>query len=634
MIQDCRFRMLRRARVRFAKPTVPFLVVALAVLTVSCSSPVQERVSKHGEYRGFSEPLYKEWARSSLYIDVRDGTRLAADIFRPARDGQPAEQAFPVLLTVDRYRRSFEDNGQLFTQVDEDPWLPEMLRHGYVVAAVDSRGSGASFGTRYGPFPPVEVQDNFDVTEWLARQPWCDGNVGMVGVSYRGANQLLAASNPSPHLKAIVPEMAMFDMYHFVRAGGIFRNDFVNRWNELVKLLDVEQPAAPTDDDPERHALAEAIEQHRGNGDVYQIFERLVYRDTIDSITETQVHFVRSPHHYLESIRKSKVPIYHFSGWFDAWPRDALVAFQNLDNPQKIMIGPWSHDQMDWDLWVTEHLRWFDYWLKQIDNGIMDEPPIHYYTMGAPQEQRWRSVSRWPIPEARAKAFYFGAGASGSVQSVNDGTLSTRSTMARAETDAGDDYPVDYTTTTGKTTRWANAYGAEFEYPDMRPNDEKGLTYTTAPLEADVEVTGHPVVHLWVTASEPDADFFVYLEEVDREGRSHYVTEGVLRASHRATHDPPLDYFGLPYHRSYKEDVRDLPSEPVELLIDLHPTSNLFDQGHRIRVTITGADRDNHLTPEQSPPPTLRIHRSEDRASRIRLPIVSAGAASKGASNE
>ncbi|NDJ77559.1 MAG: CocE/NonD family hydrolase, partial [Chloroflexi bacterium] len=188
-----------------------------------------------------------------------------------------------------------------------------------------------------------------------------------------------------------------------------------------------------------------------------------------------------------------------------------------------------------------------------------------------------------------------------------------------------DDYVVDYTTTSGTATRWMAGYSGPFGYPDMTANDEKALTYTTPPLEVDTELTGHPVVHLWVTSSADDGDFFVYLEEVESDGTATYLTEGVLRASHRQLSEPPFEYMGLPFQRSYAADLMPLPAgEPVELVFDLQPTSNVFDAGNRIRITVTGADADNYRTPELDPPPTVSIYRSAEYTSYIVLPVIPA----------
>ncbi|PYQ59662.1 MAG: hypothetical protein DMF53_18430 [Acidobacteria bacterium] len=185
-----------------------------------------------------------------------------------------------------------------------------------------------------------------------------------------------------------------------------------------------------------------------------------------------------------------------------------------------------------------------------------------------------------------------------------------------------DERTVDYSAEVSPDPRWS----LQRTFPELSAHDAKALTYTTPPLTAAVEVTGYPVVHLWVSSSAPDADVFVYLEEVDAKGSSRYVTEGMLRASDRATADPGYDTAGLPYHRGTKADRADLtPGQPVELVFDLYPTSTLFAAGHRIRVTVTGADKANAVTPERNPPPKLTVYREAGRASYIELPVIPGG---------
>ena len=314
--------------------------------------------------------------------------------------------------------------------------------------------------------------------------------------------------------------------------------------------------------------------------------------------------------------------IYTLAGWLDAFPRDALLWFANLTVPQKLIIGPWFHGQSQGFDLGAERLRWYDYWLKGIDNGIMREPAIRYYVLDAPAGEEWRSASRWPLSRAVPTSFYFGAGPSGSTRSRNDGLLARRVPSERM---AADSEVVDTSATVGDGTRWANTYGGKIGYPDLAPNDAKGFTYTTPALEQPLEVIGHPILHLWVGSSAHDADFFVYLEDVSPELRSTYVTEGVLRASHRKLGHPPFKNIGLPWPRSYAEDVTPLPDRPTELVFDLLPTAKRFAAGHRIRVTITGADRDTHRKVQFVPPPTVTIYRDATRASRIVLPLPPTG---------
>jgi hypothetical protein len=190
------------------------------------------------------------------------------------------------------------------------------------------------------------------------------------------------------------------------------------------------------------------------------------------------------------------------------------------------------------------------------------------------------------------------------------------------ETDASDTYTVDYSTTSGKYSRWY-AVNWPRNYPDMRLNDRKALTYTTLTLETDVEVTGHPVAHLWLTTNAPDLDLFVYLEEVDESGKSTYLTEGNLRASHRKVGRPPYNNLGLPYHSFYQSDLEPIPVEkPVELVFSLHPVSYRFHKGDRIRITVAFSDADNFETPVVNPAPKLKLLRDKNHPSFVQIPII------------
>ncbi len=600
----------------------------LAVLLLAANLPAQEaeRVSKFGEYKGYSEDVYDSWVRTSQYLTMRDGVKIAIDVIRPAINGKIAEVPLPVIWSHNRYRRAHIQNGKLISAADS-PLTQPLLKRGYIIADADSRGSGASFGTWQGIWTLKETQDAYEITEWLAAQPWCDGNVGMVGGSYLGITQLMAAGTKPPHLKAIFPGVALLDMYAVFYPGGVFYDDFIRTWSELTKVLDTQAVAAPVDADKDRALLKAAVEQHKRNRSLIDIFLPLKYRDSADEATGVQPFYHWHPAAYIEEINQSGIPIYLWCGWLDSFTRDGFFMYRSFKNPRKIVIGAWSHSPKDPDIIkdefgaaVVEEIRWFDYWLKGIDNGIMDEPPIRYHVMRAPKDNEWRTAQQWPIPEAIPTKFYFHQGPTGSVNSINDGLLSR---TALPETSGKDDYVVDYSTTTGTTTRWDNAVGGGFGYPDMTANDEKGLTYTTPPLAENLEVTGHPVAHLWISSTAADGNFFAYLEEVDAKGVSHYVTEGAMKASHRALHEPYYDKTGLPFHRSHKEDAIELtPGEPVELVFDLQPTSNVFDAGNLMRVTIVCADKDNALKDELSPPPTVTLYRNSEHASHIVLPVM------------
>jgi putative CocE/NonD family hydrolase len=589
-----------------------------------------EKISRFGEYKGYSPEVYDSWVRTSRYLTMRDNVRLAADIIRPAVKGIVEEKPLPAIFIHTRYRRASIRNGKVISEADS-PLSQIFLKRGYSLLIVDVRGSGASFGAWRGMFDQDETRDAYEIIEWLAGEPWCDGKIGMSGGSYLGTTQLMAASSKPPHLRALFPIVPIFDLYDISYHGGVFYEDVVKTWSALTGMLDAQTPAASVDDDPGGALLKQALQGHAANRSVITIFGVLKFRDGRDEATGSLAYQDWGAAGKVKQITDSKIPMYIWGGWFDSFTRDVFLMHKNFKVPRKLVVGAWSHSPKDpavqkeeYTRLAVEGLRWFDYWLKGIDNGILGEPDIRYQVMKAPKVNEWRTASAWPLAEAKPQDYYFQAGSSGSVASVNDGLLSPTKQSSK---DGRDAYSVDYTTTSGTSTRWDNAVGGGFGYPDMTANDKKGLTYTTSLLDRDVEVTGHPVVHLWVSSTAADGDFFAYLEEVDPSGASRYITEGALKASHRALGKPAYDYLGLPYHRSYAQDVRPLkPGEAVDLAFDLEPTSNIFEAGNRIRVTIVCADKDNAETRPVTPPPTITVYRSAGRDSRIVLPVVPAKA--------
>jgi putative CocE/NonD family hydrolase len=619
------------------------LLILVPVLSTPVGAQDNPKVSRLGAYSGYSQLLYSAWVRTSQYVSVRDGTKIAVDVIRPEVNGKAVEDKLPVLLIYERYQRADMVNGKPITQAGFEPFWSYWLKYGYVIASADVRGGGASYGTRVGDLTNVDSTDAYDVIQWLADQPWSSGNVGMMGVSYNAITQFTAAGAAPPALKAMIPQMAMFDLYSFVYPGGIYRYEFLKSWAEHVAKDDKVTPPVPVDADTDGAMARAAVQEHMANASVYDGTRSAPYRDSVWSLTNEQPYFTRTLNHFAAGINKSNVAVYQIAGWYDMWPDAQALWFNNLTVPERIVFTPFSHGAGFVTGWqeeiksqvndpftsltayafhTAEHLRFFDHYLKGIDNGIDKEPPIWYYTMGAPTGEAWRSASQWPLPDEKRTNFYLEGGKSDSIASVNDGLLDTKQPSDAA---AKDEYTVDYSTTTGAATRWHNGHGGGFSYGDMTVQGKKSLTYTTAPLSEALEITGHPVVHLWVTANADDADFFVYLEEVDADGYAHYISEGMLRASHRALDKAPYNNLGLPWHRSYAEDLKALPKgEPVELVFDLLPTSNIFDVGHRIRIRMTGADVDSYLTPKLDPAPVVTIFREAAHASYVDFPVIPA----------
>jgi putative CocE/NonD family hydrolase len=615
--------------------------------------------SGFGRYEGYSEARFDGYRRSSDYLALSDGTKLAYDVLLPTRKGALAGEPLPVLLMHTTYLRAMklvEDGQVVFDElfdiprfakvalrlrawlkkdghigdvVFRNPWLKRLLHHGYVVVVVERSGTGASAGILSPAFADVAVEIS-EVLDWVAAQPWCDGNVGMFGTSMVAMAQYAAASSGSPHLKAILPVASSFDMYSaIVYPGGVNCTGFGRTLSGSTGVL--ERMIVPVDGDPDGSQLAATLEarRERSLSDVSaQGFRLAPFRDSDNPYLKGhKIWQDVGLYALLDQINHSGVAVYNSAGWHDLFARDSLLWHANLTTPHHLHVRPLFHNELgksghDLDFGAEAH-RWFDYWLKGIDNGIMEEPPIRYYVMSAPKEAAWRAAEQWPLPDEQRRRFYFSEGRTGSVDSVNDGFL-------RAQPqDNGrgvDTYLVDCSTSSGADARWSAVVKAG-KYPALRANDEKALTYTTAPLEEALEIIGHPVVHLWLTAQVPDLDVFVYLEEVDSQGKVAYVTEGNLRASHRAVGKAAWNHLGLPFHRSCEEDVAPTPSgEPFELVFDLLPTAKRFCRGTRIRLAVTCADADNFDTPTLDPAPRIHLLRDGVHASFVELPMRDGGA--------
>jgi putative CocE/NonD family hydrolase len=248
-----------------------------------------EQISRLGEYTGYSEPLYSDWVRTSEYITVRHGTRIAIDVIRPAINGTPISTPLPVLYTHTRYLRAeFAPDGNIITQADGKglPYAGLWLRYGYVLAASDLRGTGASFGSRPSEFLESDAEDAYDVIEWLGNQPWSNGNVGMYGNSYPGMTQWMAAGEAPPALKAIVPLMTYFDLYSSAYPGGVFQYSFISAWGQGADMIDKQLPPVPVDDDAESLLAAAAQQEHQSNSNFYDLTSAVPYRDSVSPITD------------------------------------------------------------------------------------------------------------------------------------------------------------------------------------------------------------------------------------------------------------------------------------------------------------------------------------------------------------
>ncbi len=618
-------------------------------------------VAWYGPGRTVARSAYRGMAYSSRYLTMRDGVRIATDLYLPA--GLSGSERLPTILHQTRYHRSMELRWPLRLFLGGKPFdhtglyrrrRQRFVTSGYAWMDVDVRGSGASYGTRVCEWSPDEVRDGAEIVDWIVRQPWSSGQVGAMGISYDGTAAEFLLVNRHPAVKAIAPRFALFDAYTDIAfPGGVHATWLTENWGRNNDALDRNAPhevagwwvklvvtgVQPVQDDRRRSLRAGAIGAHRDNYDVHAQALALNYRDDV-APTDPFHHDLGvrmeligtpadvsgsidlfSPHNYRRDIEASGAAIYSYSGWLDGgYPHAATKRFQSIHTPgSRLIVGPWNHgggwniDQVRGPTKSTfdhdgELLRFFDHHLKVRDSGIAGEAPVRYFTM---VEGRWKSADTWP-PRAAALSYYLGAN-----------RLLSPDPPGRE--DGADEYRVDQTAGTGEHSRWRTqaAIDAAVRYPDRNQQDEKLLVFTSAPLNQPLEVTGHPVITLFVTSSASDGTFFAYLEDVDARGHVSYVTEGQLRAIHRRLSGemPPYQQ-AVPYRTFKHGDALPLVrGEVADLVFDLLPTSYLFQPGHRIRVAIAGADA-SHFGLLPGGPPTVAVHRSRLHASRIDLPVV------------
>ncbi|HKU45141.1 MAG TPA: CocE/NonD family hydrolase [Polyangiales bacterium] len=562
-------------------------------------------VSKPGQYSRYDEPIYAaDFELTSQYVPVRDGTKLAMDLYRPKdRDGKVVTTPLPVIWMHTPYNR------RVFMQSATVTGLPgqtypgagaELVKYGYVVAVVDYRGLYASYGKNlaynHGAWAEPPWQDAYDITEWLAMQPWSTGKIGMWGCSATGGSQLQAASTAPPHLNAIFPMSCEWDGFSFLVPGGMYPPKGMepprprpDPTPEMRNML-----AAPVDGDESKALLMDAIASHEGSRDSVGYAP---FRDSTAENAPVQWYLRRTPHKYVDTINKSGIAMYLAANWDEATTKQgAFFTFNNVKTPAKLIVGPEAHcawfsvkKNNGFEI-VVEELRFFDYWLKGIDNKIMDEPPVYYYTYNRPAGMEWRSAMQWPLPNEKRTRYYLGAS-----QGLG--------TDAPTATDGKDEYTVAYDVTPMNFT-------------------EKGLVYATEPLAQDVEITGHAVAELWVSSTANDGDFIATFQDVAPDGTAvSYNTNGRLRASLRKLDPAPYENLGLPWHRSYEADVMPLvPNEPTKLEFELLPISIVVKAGHRIRVVVNFAAP--VVTPVITPAPKVTLYRDAAHPSAIVLPII------------
>ncbi|HKU72932.1 MAG TPA: CocE/NonD family hydrolase [Pyrinomonadaceae bacterium] len=557
-------------------------------------------------YKGYVEPQFKAATQRSFYLTMRDGVKIAVQLVLPK--DLPADRKIPAILNMTRYWRARQD-GQ-----------PNLFfaAYGYAMVFVDARGTGASFGVWKAPFSPDEVKDYGEVATWIVAQPWSNGNVGATGNSYTGNTALWLASTMNPAVKAVIPRHYEFDLYNETPyPGGVLTDWMVKTWNEGNRQLDTNPGVRLVDEDTDQKLYQEATKRRGENIDVYAAALKTTFRDDRSfgySLDELSVHS------YVAQIEKSNVAINNWGGWFDAaTPEAILKTFLTLKNYQRAVIGPWNHGALQNAspyqtpeskrvMQQFEWLRFFDHYLKGIDTGLDKDKRLFYFTIG---EERWKVTTTWPIANMRMTPWYF-----------NENNLLT--TKSPNDKSGADSYTINFDATTGAKNRWHTQVGGEVVYPDRAEEDKKLLTYTSDPLDADIEITGHPIVSLFITSTHTDGAFFVYLEDVDENGKVTYLTEGELRALHRrVSKEQSPTKLPIPYHSFLKKDAMSLvPGQAAELRFGLQPISVLVKKGHRLRVAIAGHDKDTFIRIPAEGTPTIAVQRNSRGLSMIELPII------------
>ncbi|APR75071.1 Hypothetical protein A7982_00417 [Minicystis rosea] len=609
--------------------------------------------------------------RSSHYIDVRDGVRLAVDLYLP----EGATGRVPTIIRQTRYLRTLSPRAPFAWAAPQRAFdLYERTRRVFVAAGyawldVDVRGSGASHGTQPYPWSMPEVKDGAEIASWIVAQPWSSGKIGSLGISYDGTCADMLLFDAHPAVVAVAPLFSLFDAYADVAfPGGVHLAWFTEVWAAFNRALDlgsfpdayvpvvrlIARAAAvsPAPRGPDRllaalgkvdrHGfeaaarailgrlirgvapvggargagdLSRAIADHAQNYSVHEGAKKLVFRDdrglspaapedTIDAL---------SPMTYADRLRASGAAVYSYTGWRDGgYPRSAVERHRVIGGGEaRLTVGPWLHTGKlrirPFDVAVptdfdhdAELLSFFDQHTRERPRRG-DGKPVHYYTF---VEERWKAADRFPPPFS-PEILHLAAG----------GHLAPSAPESSGE----DAHRIDPALGTGERSRWRSLFSlVPGDYPDRRERDRHLLTYDSAPLDRALEVTGYPIVSVFVAwDDDDDGRVFAYLEDVAPDGRVAYVTEGQLRAVHRRAPDRAPGE--VPDHSFRRADAWPVPpGEVAEIAFALQPISWRFERGHRVRLALAGGDAD-HFAPSKAA--TMRVRWGQGFPSRVELPV-------------
>ncbi|MDX1569603.1 MAG: CocE/NonD family hydrolase [Xanthomonadales bacterium] len=485
----------------------------------------------------------------NAFIPMPDGARLAARIWRPV---DAPSRPVPALLEYLPYRK------RDLMRARDEPMHRYLAQHGYACLRVDLRGCGDSDGLLDDEYTRQEHLDGVEVIAWIARQPWCSGAVGMFGISWGGFNSLQIAALQPPELKAIITVCAADDRFtddaHYM--GGCLLTENL-QWGAIF-MLNQALPADP--------ALVGKSwrEQWRERLDHLPNFPAL----WLEHPWRDQYWSAGSVRDHIERIR---IPVYAIGGWADAYSNAVPRLVASLKSPCKGLIGPWAHTFPHLGIpgpaigFLQESIRWWDRWLKGIENGIEDEPVLRAWMQDsvppAPQYEhrpgRWIAEDSWPSPNVTDKVFF-----------LNRGELGDEPAEPEARTICS---PQICGMRGGE---WCG-FGSDGEMPrDQRPDDGLSMVFDSRRLRERTEIFGAPRVRLALRCDQPLGNLIVRLCDVAPDGTSARVTYGVLNLAHRENHAEPsaLD-----------------PDHTYTIDLALNDIAHSFPVGHRIRVALSTA---------------------------------------------
>ncbi|HEU4702944.1 MAG TPA: CocE/NonD family hydrolase, partial [Conexibacter sp.] len=526
-----------------------------------------------------------------VMVPMRDGVALATDVYRP----QDASSV-PALLQRLPYDK------ELSALCNGTVEVLQAVQAGYAVVVQDTRGRFGSEG-RFDPFAD-EGADGADTIAWVARQPWCSGAVGMIGASYFGATQWRAAGEAGTALRAIAPTVASDDFYEgWTYQGGAFQLGFALDWTLAHLALGdaVRRERAGEAAGADVEALIEAVDARGAWYERTPLAELPLLNELAPYFGDWLAHpsyderwsaLAPKEHH-----ARIAAPSLNIGGWYDIFVGGTLANYVGMKargatdaaRRPKLVIGPWAHGNLSGiysnhdygfraDYGATDptdlHLRWFDRHLRGIENGIDDEPPVRIFVMGADE---WRDEQDWPLPDTDYRPLYLHSGGRANT-TAGDGSLTFTAPSDDEPADAYAYDPRDPVRTIGGATFLPGHTISLNSGPlDQAPLAARVdvLSYATAPLEHDLEVTGPVSLVLYASSSARDTDFTGKLIDVHPDGSTRLLTDGILRARYRTSFSRP-------------EPLE--PGRVYELHVDLVATANVFRAGHRIRLDVSSSN--------------------------------------------